>query len=34
MTSQPIFLRTSGAKIPAVPLPQATITFSFLLIFF
>jgi len=32
ITSQPIPLRTCGANIPAVPLPQATTTFNFFLI--
>ena len=34
MTSQPIPFKISGAKIPAVPLPQATIALIFLLILF
>ena len=34
ITSQPIPLKISGAKIPAVPLPQATIALIFFLILF
>ncbi len=34
MTSHPIPLKISGAKIPAVPLPQATTAFIFLFILF
>ena len=34
MTSHPIPLKISGAKTPAVPLPQATTAFIFLLILF
>ena len=34
MTSQPMLLKISGAKTPAVPLPQATTALIFLLILF
>jgi hypothetical protein len=34
ITSQPIPLKISGAKIPAVPFPQATTALIFLLILF
>ena len=34
ITSQPIPFKISGAKIPAVPLPQATTALIFFLIYF